>query len=224
MITFLCLEMLFNYNFFKVCGVVLMVHGGITLIEVGNLQSNLSNFVPTVIICIGAAIGIISLIGCCGAMREIRCLLETYSISLLILVLAQIIMAVLIFLFIDDIQRDAIGSFNRMWRTRGNSRESRKMLGMLQQNLQCCGSSNAFDYNPERIPITCCKRDVELCSQEISYKIGCKSFLMDSIKSSAITISYLCVITSIFELSASLLGFVLSGYIRKINERKSRCC
>jgi hypothetical protein len=205
-----------------------MAHGGISLIKIGSLRhlldnANLSNFFPTLVIVIGAFIFFISLIGCCGAMRENRCLLETYSISLLMLILTQIVLAVLIFLFIDDIQRESLGNFNRMWRTRGNSKESRMMLDLIQENLECCGSSSVFDYNPDQIPLSCCKRDVELCSRELSYTLGCKSTLKDTIKSSAIIISYLCVITAIFELLASLLGFILSGYVRKING-KSRCC
>lgn len=205
-----------------------MVHGGLSLYRVGELRSILSNehlsdLVPTIVICLGVFIFLISFFGCCGACQSNICLLETYSICLMVLVLFQVILACFIFLFIDDIQKDTDRSFNKLWRSRANSKNSRMMLDMIQENLECCGSNNYFDYTLDRIPPSCCKRDVERCTHELSYNIGCKLHLQESIRSSATTISYMCLVTAIVELIGAILGFVLSGYIRKVNAIR-RCC
>lgn len=205
-----------------------MVHGGWSLAKVREIRAVISNdhlndTVPAIVIGIGAFIFIISFIGCCGAVQGNVCLLETYSICLMILVLFQVILACFIFLFVDDIQKDTVMSFNKMWRTQGLSRDSRYMVSMIEENLECCGQNNVFDYDANRIPQSCCKRKVEKCSPDIAYGIGCKPHLQHSIRTSAQTISYVCIITAIFELCAAIMGFILSGYIRKVGEIR-RCC
>lgn len=174
------------------------------------------------VIFIGVFIFLVSFIGCCGALQYNICLLETYSIFLMLLVLLQVMLACFIFLFIEDIQKDSGRSFVRMWRSRSSSRTSRMMIDMIQESLECCGSESPFDYSIEH-PKSCCKGNVELCTRELSYTIGCRNHLQVSIKSSAQVIAYMCLATAVFELTAAILGFILSGYIRKVNTIR-RCC
>lgn len=175
------------------------------------------------VIAIGAFIFVISFLGCCGAMQGNICLLETYSILLMILVLFQVTLACLVLLFSDDIRRDSALSFNRLWKSRAYTKSSTMMMDLIQENLECCGSNNAFDYTLNNIPSSCCKQGVEFCTPENAYAIGCRNYLQESIKSSAQTIGYMCLVTAVFELVASILGFVLSGYKRKVNAIR-RCC
>src|SRR5690349_18198879 len=109
-----------------------MIHGGLALTKVSELRSILSNkylsdVVPMIVLCIGVFIFLISFLGCCGALQSNICLLETYSIFLLMLVLAQIVLACFVLLFVDDLHKDAGRSFNRLWRTRVNSKNSLMM-------------------------------------------------------------------------------------------------
>lgn len=204
-----------------------MIHGGVSLAKTRELRAILSNdhlsdLVPTLVICIGVFIFLISFIGCCGAMQYNICLLETYSIFLMVLVLFQVMLACFIFLFVEDIQQDSGRSFGRMWRSRISSRTSRMMIDMIQENLECCGSENAFDYLVD-VPKSCCNRDIDVCTRDLAYNIGCRNHLQESIKSSAKVIAYMCLVTALFELTCAIFGFVLSGYIRKVNAIK-RCC
>lgn len=207
---------------------MLIVHGVLSLGKVSELRQVLSNdhlsdSVPAIVICIGVFIFIISFFGCCGAMQANVCLLETYSISLLMLVLVQVVLACFIFLFIADIQRDTSRTFSRMWRSRANSRDSRVMIDIIQDNLECCGSNNLFDYVPGTIPKSCCSRETETCVHEIAHKVGCRDHLKESIGSSSRAISYTCIGAAIFELCGAIMGFILSGYIRKVHAIR-RCC
>lgn len=204
-----------------------MIHGGVSLVKTRELRAILSNdhlsdVVPTLVICIGVFIFLISFIGCCGAMQYNICLLETYSIFLMVLVLFQVMLACFIFLFVEDIQQDSGRSFGRMWRSRISSPTSRMMIDMIQENLECCGSENAFDYLLD-IPKSCCKRDIDKCTRDFAHNIGCRNHLQESIKTSAKVIAYMCLGTALFELTCAILGFVLSGYIRKVNAIR-RCC
>jgi CD63 antigen len=216
-------------------------------VKIGELRSFLQNkhlddatLVPTIVICVGIFIFILAFFGCCGAMQENRVVLETYSICLLLLVLMQILMACIISLFLEDINRDSVRSFTKMWRLRFMP-DNQMMIDMVQENLECCGSNNMDDYSFNSIPLSCCKKDVEKCSKENAYTVGCKTHLRTAIDSSGVTISYLCIILAAFEvsfsyqfkrqltvfiftqLSAGIMGFILSSQIRK-SQAKRRCC
>lgn len=206
---------------------MLIVHGGLSLAKITELKSilpndHLSDTVPSIVIAIGAFILIIAIFGCFGALQSNICLLETYSICLLVLVLFQVILASMVFLFIDDIQKDAARSFSKLWRSRGTSRDSSMMVYLIQESLQCCGYKGSSDYTAEFLPKSCCLPQTE-CDYEHAFKIGCKVHLQESIRSSSQMISYLCIATAIFELSAAVMGFILSGFTRKVNAVR-RCC
>lgn len=181
--------------------------------KIGEFSSYIQNphlqdatIVPTIVICFGIFIFLISFIGSCGSFQENRILLETYSICLLVLVFFQILLASLIFLFLDDINSDSLRSFSKIWRTRALP-ENRMMLEMIQESLECCGSSNAYDYTFERIPPSCCKNEFEACTVENSYKIGCRFHLQEAINASGVTISYLCIVTAAFEVRICLYSW-----------------
>ncbi|CRL05701.1 CLUMA_CG018733, isoform A [Clunio marinus] len=211
-----------------IVGIVLIVHGGLALAKVTDLKNvlptdYLSDLIPTIVIFLGVFIFFISFLGCCGAIQSHVCLLETYSICLLLLVMFQVMLACFIFLFVDDVQKESVRSFSRMWRSRGTSRDSRVMVDMIQENLECCGSNSFLNYSLDKIPKSCCKRGVDFCTREQTFYVGCKMQLEDSIKSSAQTISYLCLGAGIIELLGAIMGFILSGYIRKVQAIR-RCC
>ena len=176
-----------------------------------------------IVIGIGAFIFVISFLGCCGAMQGNVCLLESYSIFMLILVLFQVTLACLVLLFADDIRRDTELSFNKLWRSRAFSQSSMMMMDLIQENLECCGSNNALDYSVDTIPSSCCPKSIDFCSPATAFSIGCKNHLKVTIKSTALSIGYSCLVTAVLELCAAILGFILSSYIRKVNAIR-RCC
>jgi Tetraspanin family len=126
-------------------------------------------------------------------------------------------------LFISDIQRDSVRSFSQLWRQQGTSNNSRLMIDMIEKNLECCGNNGYFDYAANMIPKSCCKQNVDNCTQPFAYTIGCKQHLQESISNSGHMIAYTCMIAAIFELIGALLGFILSSYIRKVQAIR-RCC
>lgn len=213
----------------QIAGILLVVYGGLALLKITKLRSylpneHLSDTIPSIVICIGVFTFLVSFFGCWGAFQSNVCLLDTYSICLTILVLLQVVLACFIFLFINDIERDAARTFSKLWRSRANSKDSRAMIATLEENLECCGSKDISDYNMiSTIPSSCCSRDFNVCNKENSYQIGCKAHLQSLIKTSAQIISYLCMASAIIELNGAIMGFILSGFIRKRKELR-RCC
>lgn len=213
--------------YLQLAGVLLIGHGSLSLAKVTELRSifaneELTESVPTIVICIGVFIFLISIFGCFGALKSNICLLETYSILLLVLVLFQVCLACFIFLYVGDIKIDTQRSFDKMWRLRPTSRDNAAMVGMIEESLQCCGNNGPNDYTADSLPKTCCLPGAG-CSHAAAFPVGCRSHLQESIKTSAQMISYVCIATAIFELSAAVMGFILSGFIRKVNSVR-RCC
>ncbi|XP_070504035.1 tetraspanin-6-like [Chironomus tepperi] len=221
---------IFCFNIFcAASGVVLIIHGTISLLKVKELRSYLQNshleeatVVPTIVICFGVFVFIISFFGATGACQESRILIDAYAISMLTLVLMQIVLASLIFLFLEDINQESVRNFSKMWRSR-NGFDNQMMIEMIQENLECCGLNSPSDYNYQNIPLSCCTKESRACTIENAFKIGCKTHLKDSIQTSGQTISLLCIATAIFELGAAILGFILSKQIRKCSAKR-RCC
>lgn len=224
--------LLIVYNFIivfsQLAGGVLIVYGGLSLAKITELRSILSNdhlsdTVPSIVIGIGVFIFIISLLGCCGVWQSNICLLETYSILMMLLVLTQVMLACFIFLFIDDIQRDSVSSFNKIWNTRATNLNSFSMVSMIEENLECCGSKGHQDYSFGGVPKSCCHKSIDLCTNALAYQSGCQHHLEVSIRTAANLISYVCLGAAVFELFAAILAFALSGYIRKVHSIR-RCC
>lgn len=227
-VVFLKLIAIFLLCFSQIAGAVLIVYGGLSLAKITELRSILSNdhlsdTVPSIVIGIGAFIFIISLLGCCGVWQSNICLLETYSILMMCLVLTQVMLACFIFLFIDDIQTDSVASFNKIWKSRATNLNSFSMVGMIEENLECCGSRGYQDYTFGGVPKSCCPKSVDFCTNETAFKNGCQQHLEVSIRTAANLISYVCLGAAVFELFAAILAFALSGYIRKVHSIK-RCC
>lgn len=222
----LIVSLLFDY--FQLAGIVLIIYGGLSLAKITELRSILSNdhlsdTVPTIVIGIGVFIFIISFLGCCGVWQSNICLLETYSILMMLLVLTQVLLACFIFLFIDDIQKDSVSSFNKLWITRSTNINSLSMVEMIEENLECCGSRGYTDYIFGGVPKSCCPKSDEICTTENAFKNGCQLHLEVSIRTASNLISYVCLGAAIFELFAAILAFALSGYIRKVHSIR-RCC
>ena len=210
---------------------MLIIHGAISLLKVKELRSYLQNshleeatVVPTLVICFGVFVFIISFFGATGACQESRILIDAYAISMLTLVLMQVILSCLIFLFLEDINQESVRNFNKMWRSR-NGFDNQMMIEMIQENLECCGLNSPSDYNYQNIPLSCCTKDSRACTIQNAFKIGCKTHLKDSIQSSGHTISFLCLATAAFEVN---FNSYYNFFKTKINVSKMKfsagCC
>lgn len=184
---------------------MLIIHGAVSLMKVKELNSYLQNshleeatVVPTIVICLGIFLFVISFCGATGACQESRILIDVYAICMLSLILMQLLLACLIFLFLDDINQDSVKNFSKMWRSRDRI-DNVMMVEMIQENLECCGLYSVADYNFQNIPLSCCAKDSSACTPINAFKSGCKPQLKESIESSGYMISLLCLVTAVFE-------------------------
>jgi len=210
---------LFVFNLIcAIGGIALMAVGGIALKKVGDVKHVFDDgdhpgFFPAAIIALGALVFVIAFFGCCGAIRESQCLLNLYSLCLLAVIILQVLLAIFVFVYNQDIQQAAFKGWDRLWAGRQISELNRQAIDQIQRTIECCGSTTFLDYGIQ-IPNSCCPTDAQVCNQLTSYHTGCKPQIKHVIENSATWIAYLSIAMAIVELVGVIFGCCLSSNIR----------
>jgi hypothetical protein len=118
---------------------------------------------------------------------------------LLVLVIAQIVLAAFAIIYNEDIQRVVHQGFDRLWRDR-NIHINQRAIDNIQQTFECCGYDSPLDYgiNP---PPKCCPREARDCNTLLVFKQGCSTRLDDLVMNSANWIAYLSLVLAGVEVS-----------------------
>uniref|UniRef100_A0A7N4V6W6 Tetraspanin-4 n=2 Tax=Sarcophilus harrisii TaxID=9305 RepID=A0A7N4V6W6_SARHA len=117
----------------------------------------------------GTFVMVIGFVGCIGAIKENKCLLLSFFIMLLIVFLLELTVAILFFVYTDQIdtyaQRDLKKGLH-LYGTEGNIGLT-NAWSIIQTDFRCCGVSNYTDwfevYNSTRVPDSCCLEFSESC-------------------------------------------------------------
>nr|XP_002122661.1 uncharacterized protein LOC100186245 [Ciona intestinalis] len=140
-----------------ICGIAMFVGG--LLIQLNPTVKNILSSVATtasqtqlgivavVLIALGAFVTFIAFVGCCGAVSESRCMLTMYFLSLLILLLAQIGIAVAALVYGSQGFTNAINTqLGILVRGYGPDPTSAAIVDTIQQTFSCCGYTGPEDY------------------------------------------------------------------------------
>lgn len=124
---------LFVFNLLcSLCGIALVVIGGVSLSKIADLQ-NISDehsiVAPSILfIILGSVVFVIAFFGCCGAIRESYCMTSTYGFFLMVLIIAQIVIAALVFIYVGDAREAFKKGFAKLfvWLSRWQHPNGRK--------------------------------------------------------------------------------------------------
>lgn len=152
--------LLFVFNLLcSLCGIALVVIGGVSLATISDLQkvSDEHNIMaPSIMfIVFGSIIFVIAFFGCCGAIRESYCMTTTYGFFLMVLIIAQIVIAALVFIYVGDAREAFKKGFARLFDERDRQANA-ELIDTIQSNLQCCGKNSALDWLGN-MPQSCCQ-------------------------------------------------------------------
>ncbi|XP_060062749.1 tetraspanin-18-like [Ylistrum balloti] len=157
------------------------------------LGNDLYHDAAYVSIAAGAAIAAISMCGCCGSIKESKCILGMYLVFMSFIFVVLLTSAVLIFIFLGQISKDAKISMTSILTEqygvdlddRADNRVVTDMWNFMQKQLQCCGISGGvnsttswaaykleskwyaqFSAGVPYVPESCCRPegDLELCT------------------------------------------------------------
>jgi CD63 antigen len=209
---------MFVFNFvFVVCGIILIVIGGIAYGRKDLTEFGKSQYVtaPTILISVGVIIFILAFLGCCGAIRESHCMVTLFGILLLIIFVVEIAGGVTAYVYrgkFEEILKDNMNDSIKQDR-----KDANKIWDEMQKEWQCCGIDGASDYlkNNRTVPDSCCKEPLETKECDKPYDKGCYKQLLENIQSKIAMVGGAAIGIGVVELLGVMFAFCLAASIKK---------
>jgi len=187
--------LLFLANFLiLIGGLTVMVVGIWTVVDKAEFEQLLGTdlYVSAayILIATGAVVALIALLGCLGAVKEIRCMLLTYFIVLLVLFVVLLVGGVLGYVFNerveDTIETKMMASLDE-YTTKQAIQDA---WDAAQSQMECCGVDQSSDWRGRvpQLPPSCCAKSADACSYDTAFKVGCKDRIKAFVKDHAAVI------------------------------------
>jgi|UniRef100_A0A250XWT2 tetraspanin-8 len=219
---------IFNF-FFWVCGTLILAlaiwirvseDGKEILTSSGDSSAN--PFVAVnILIAVGSIIMVLGFLGCCGAVKESRCMLLLFFIGLLLILLLQVAAGILGAAFKSESSRilneTLYADVKLLSETSDNGKEFREALTLFQKEFQCCGLvKGAADWgnNFQQISQSCkCTNNVQnSCIQYEStfvYNQTCLSLIKDLVEKHIIIVIGIAFGLAVIEILGLVFSMVL---------------
>ncbi|KAL4658329.1 Tetraspanin-4-like [Arapaima gigas] len=158
-------------------------------------------------------------LGCLGALKEQRCLLMTFFTILLLLVITEVTLVVVLYVFREKLDRKAQDELKRGMSRYTSDEGLRDSWDSVQRMFKCCGVNNKNDWHHvmnNTLPASCCSANTEPCNEEWSEPCYRKArdWLLDNIHS--VLIFGVCI--GIIQILA--LGFSMLMYCQILRAEK----
>lgn len=178
--------------------------------------------VSYLLIALGAVLLVIGFLGCCGAVRESRCMLMTFFIILLIIFLAEVAAAVLIFVYrseAEDILRGLEDEIVKNLEETYSSNDTVPAWDNMMNDIKCCGFNKYTDFGNktgQSYPPACCNASLVVggkdCTAAMAKKSdipGCFEHILQLIMDNAVIIGGVAVGIIGLEVAAMVVSMVL---------------
>ncbi|XP_068128851.1 tetraspanin-8 [Hyperolius riggenbachi] len=210
---------MFVFNFlFWVCGCIIL---GVSIWlrvskdaqEKMNFQGSGMLVAVDVMIAVGSIIMVLGFFGCCGAIKESRCLLLLFFIGLFLILALQITAGILGVVYKPKIEESVNKTLHEMLPLHNKPAEVINSLETIQNQSKCCGVVNgASDWGTmNAVPVSCkCNPADSTCGTNGVYKETCKTVLVDYFKNHLIIIIGIAFGLAAVELFG--LGFSMTLY------------
>uniref|UniRef100_A0A8C2Z4K5 Tetraspanin n=1 Tax=Cyclopterus lumpus TaxID=8103 RepID=A0A8C2Z4K5_CYCLU len=206
-------------------GVWVKVDSGSLLVLLDNVEgtsefSQLVN-VAYVLIGVGAVRLVIGFLGCCGAVRESRCMLLTFFSIVLIIFLIEVAGAVVLLVF-QDVAEQLLDHVEDQVKTSikdnyGSNEKFTSIWNATMEEFKCCGYKNYTDFDGSAFnnqlggdlyPVTCCKETIGVCNTDEMIE-GCFNKLLQLIEENAGIIGAVALGIAALEVAAMVVSMVL---------------
>uniref|UniRef100_A0A4W5QEN1 Tetraspanin n=1 Tax=Hucho hucho TaxID=62062 RepID=A0A4W5QEN1_9TELE len=227
---------IFNGAIF-LAGVAILAVGVWVKVDSGSLLGVLDNIedapaelgqlanVAYLLIGVGGVLLIMGFLGCCGAMKESRCMLMLFFIIILIIFIAEVAGCVVVLVFqplaeevLADLSEKIVASIKKNY---GKDESMTSLWNGTMEQFKCCGYRNYTDFdgspfqgnpsNPPTYPPTCCSTTgtctgVMLPSKNV---LGCFDILLNLIEDNAVIIGAVGLGIAALEIAAMVVSMVL---------------
>ncbi|CAG0895927.1 unnamed protein product [Darwinula stevensoni] len=183
---------LFVANFIILIGGIAVLGVGIwTVVDKATLEAlldtNLFFSAAYIQIATGIVIIFLSFLGCCGAMKEVKCMLLTYSILLFLLFIVLLVAGILGYVFRDKVEDSIDMAMKKSLHEYDDRLQDPVRLAWddAQKKFECCGVDRPEDWQSNtnlkgRYPKSCCRIDSDgdtlHCESSVTntWKVGCR--------------------------------------------------
>ncbi|KAK3910466.1 Leukocyte surface antigen CD53 [Frankliniella fusca] len=207
--------LLFFFNFiFSLFGLAILVLGILGCTKSIN-TSDLSNLRNSfIVLCIvGGAIFVIAFCGCCGAVRESNCLLVTFAVLLLTIIVCEVVLAIVIFVNLSSIDDGVAAVFNDALKNKNAA--SMESVDFVQGSFQCCGLKDASFWGSNQLPNSCCS-DGANCTPKNAYTDGCANAFSKLIKQLGKSLGAVAIALAVVEVIGVWFALALAGEIKRL--------
>ncbi|XP_018567936.1 leukocyte surface antigen CD53-like [Anoplophora glabripennis] len=182
---------------------------------------------PVLLIIIGSIIFVTAFFGCCGAIKENTCMLTTFAIILLTLLIIQVAVGAYAFLQVGDAQdlRSSVRQVvEKEFLQYNTSKTSQQEFDFLQEFLQCCGVEDSSDWKWQdgKVPNSCCssKTDCTTISHDV-YRRGCAESAYKWFKNGLDLLGILAIAVASIEIIGAIFALCLSSSIKNQIRREA---
>ncbi|KAK3520386.1 hypothetical protein QTP70_024137 [Hemibagrus guttatus] len=178
------------------------------------------------LIAVGSVLMLLGFLGCCGAVRESRCMLLTFFVIILIVFIAEVAGAIVILVFKGVIQtliaQVGVTVVDSIRKDYGSNADVTGLWNTTMDLLKCCGFNNYTDFtgspfvqNTNLYPKQCCQ--LQSCSLQNATNAnvnGCYSTLIKIFDSNSVVIIAVALGIAALELFAMVVSMTMYCQIK----------
>lgn len=165
---------------------------------------------PITSMIVGGIVFFIAFFGCCGAIRESNCMLVTYSIFMLLLMIIKLTLAILIFVKLDDVVSKVPLWLNEAFK------QDQVSFQAIEKTFTCCGPDGYSSYVGRDPSPTCCATPT--CTFLTAYG-GCNTHVQQFFQTFGLAIGSVMIVIVSIELVAAVFGLCLANTVRNKSRR-----
>uniref|UniRef100_A0A3P9HIX6 Tetraspanin n=1 Tax=Oryzias latipes TaxID=8090 RepID=A0A3P9HIX6_ORYLA len=181
--------------------------------------------VAYVLIGVGAALVIIGFLGCCGAVKESRCMLLTFFCIVLVIFIVEVAGAIVLFAFdgladkiLDNVENEVRSKLQTEF---GRDESLTSVWESTMEQFKCCGYRNYTDFTGSPFntgsrgyPFPCCDKSSSdsFCSLnevETSDVPGCFEKLKEFLEENALIVAGVALGIAALEIAAMVVSMIL---------------
>jgi len=221
---------LFVFNIlFLLAGLLLIIVGAIVYVKTSSSGFSQSAAAAGIlIIVVGSIVFLVSFFGCAGAINNNHCMVVTYGILLLIILLGQIAAVVTGVIKRDSLTKILNQEMLDSQKDYGKDPYTTKSWNETQKNFACCGSYGYRSWNESdvlretnSVPDSCCKNITDNCGVGKFDQpgdlnaIGCNTAIETVLQNSMLAVIIVAAGVGLLELIGIVFAFCLAHSLRK---------
>jgi len=228
------LMMFFNIIFFLV-GMALIITGALVKTEFNQyfqFYEGSANHLAVGLMVIGGIIFIIAFFGCCGAWKENSCMVKTFALLLILIMVLQIIIGITAYVVRKPVEEEITEKMVASMDNYEVEEAVTKVWDSFQKDFKCCGTNSPADWFGKQnftntttagkvtLPDSCCKVETELCGVNALLttfnEVGCKDGFVNMVKTNVEIVGGVCIGLAFIQIFGILLACCLA---RSINSQ-----